>query len=91
MLVLVNLEPTKQNRDLQFCVIKRFFDSIWLQEALNDPYDSVITSRDLDLLHEGNKLTEMCVERSFGRSDYVKLKKLLYKAQSLEVLYNQIK
>ena len=58
----------KLNIDLQFFDIKQCFDSIWLQEALNDLYDSGITSRNLNLLHEGNKSTQMCVETSFWKS-----------------------
>ena len=75
--VVNEARTNKQNIDLQFFDIKQCFDSIWLQKALNDLYDSGITSRNLNLLHEGNKITQMCVETSFGRSDRVELKNIV--------------
>ena len=59
--------------DVQFTDIKQCFDSIWLQDAINDLYLSGITSRNLNLLHEGNLSTDMCVETKFGQSDRVRL------------------
>ena len=75
--VINDARTYKQNIDLQFFDIKQCFDSIWLQEAINDLYDSGITSRNLNLLHEGNKSTEMCVETSFGRSERVHLQNVV--------------
>ena len=63
----------KKQIDLQFTDIKQCFDSIWLQDAVNDLYLSGITSRNLNLLYEGNLSTDMCVETRFGRSDRVRL------------------
>ena len=65
------------NIDILFTDIKQCFDSIWLEEALNDLYDSGIQSRNLNLLYEGNQSTEMCIETSFGRSSRAKLKKVV--------------
>ena len=59
--------------DLIFVDIKQCFDSIWLDEAINDLYDSGITSRNLNLLYEGNKKTQMCVDTNVGRSQRVEL------------------
>ena len=57
-------EALKNNKeiDIVFTDIKQCFDSIWLEEALNDLYNSGIRSRNLNLLYEGNKSTDMCVE-----------------------------
>ena len=63
--------------DILFTDIKQCFDSIWLEEALNDLYCSGITSRNLNLLFEGNKETDMCIETSLGRSNRVKLQKVV--------------
>ena len=63
--------------DILFTDIKQCFDSIWLEEAINDLYDSGIQSRNLNLLYEGNKSTDMCVETKFGRSDRVCLRKVV--------------
>ena len=63
--------------DILFTDIKQCFDSIWLEEAINDLYDSGIRSRNLNLLYEGNKSTDMLVETKFGRSDRVCLKKVV--------------
>ena len=67
----------KSNIDIQFTDIKQCFDSIWLDEAVNDLFDSGVTSRSLNLLFEGNSKTSMCVETQFGRSDRVELKKVV--------------
>ena len=63
----------KSHVDIQFTDIKQCFDSIWLDEATNDLFDSGMTSRSLNLLYEGNRKTRMCVETHFGRSDRVEL------------------
>ena len=63
--------------DILFTDIKQCFDSIWLEEAINDLYDSGIHSRNLNLLYEGNKATDMCVETKFGRSSRISLKKVV--------------
>ena len=63
--------------DILFTDIKQCFDSIWLEEALNDLYDSGIQSRNLNLLYEGNRSTDMCIETSFGRSERVNLQKVV--------------
>ena len=56
-----------------FTDIKQCFDSIWLDEATNDLYDSGIISRNLNLLYEGNRKTRMCIETTFGISERVEL------------------
>ena len=63
--------------DILFTDIKQCFDSIWLEEALNDLYDSGIQSRNLNLLFEGNRSTDMCIETNFGRSRRAKLQKVV--------------
>ena len=75
--VINDAQTSKQNIDLQFFDIKQCFDSIWLQEAINDLYDSGITSRNLNLMYEGNKSTEMCVDTSFGQSERVRLENVV--------------
>ena len=67
----------KQTIDIQFTDIKQCFDSIWLDEATNDLFDSGVTSRSLNILYEGNRKTRMCVETSFGRSERVQLNKVV--------------
>ena len=64
---------SKKNIDILFTDIKQCFDSIWLDEATNDLYDSGIISRNLNLLYEGNRKTRMCVETTFGISERVEL------------------
>ena len=59
--------------DLQFTDIKQCFDSIWLQDAINDLYLSGVCSRNLNLLYQGNKSTDMCVETRAGQSSRVTL------------------
>jgi hypothetical protein len=67
----------KSQIDIQFTDIKQCFDSIWLDEATNDLFDSGMTSRSLNLLYEGNSKTRMCVETPFGRSERVQLNKVV--------------
>ena len=63
--------------DIQFTDIKQCFDSIWLEDAINDLYLSGVCSRNLNLLFEGNKSTDMLVETHFGQSDRVTLNKVV--------------
>ena len=75
--VINEAQRNRENIDIQFTDIKQCFDSIWLDEATNDMYDNGITNRNLNLLYQGNALTRMCVETSFGRSSRVELKKVV--------------
>ena len=63
--------------DILFTDIKQCFDSIWLDEAINDLYDSGIHSRNLNLLYEGNRSTDMCVETKFEKSNRIGLGKVV--------------
>ena len=63
--------------DIQFTDIKQCFDSIWLEDAINDLYLSGVCSRNLNLLYEGNSSTEMLVETRFGQSERVTLKRIV--------------
>ncbi len=63
--------------DILFTDIKQYFDSIWLDEATNDLFDSGVTSRNLNILYEGNSKTQMCVETNFGQSERAELTKVV--------------
>ena len=63
--------------DVIFTDIKQCFDSIWLDEATNDLYDSGVESRNLNLLYEGNRTTSMCVETNFGKTERTDLDKVV--------------
>ena len=75
--VVNEAQNDKSKIDIQFTDIKQCFDSIWLDEATNDLYDSGIKSRNLNILYEGNRKTSMCVDTNFGRSSRVELKKVV--------------
>ena len=75
--VINEAHDSKLEIDIIFTDIKQCFDSIWLEEATNDLYNSGITSRNINLLYEGNKKTRMCVETSIGRSERVELRRVV--------------
>ena len=60
-----------------FTDIKQCFDSVWLDDAINDLYHSGITSRNLNLLNEGNRSTSMCVETCLGKSERITLSNIV--------------
>ena len=75
---IINEAQTKKLQlDVLFTDIKQCFDSIWLEEAVNDLYNSGLNSRNLNLLYEGNKTTEMLVETKFGQSKRTRLNKIV--------------
>ncbi len=55
--------------DIQFTDIKQCFDSVWLEEAINDLYHSGVRTRNLNITYEGNLSTQMCVENKLGKSN----------------------
>ena len=75
--VVKDVKDSKSKVDINFTDIKQCFDSIWLDEATNDLFDSGVTSRNLNLLYEGNRKTRMCVETHFGQSDRAELHKVV--------------
>ena len=75
--VVNEAQEQKKNIDIQFTDIKQCFDSIWLDEATNDLFNSGVISRNLNLLYQGNSITRMCVETNFGQSERVVLNKVV--------------
>ena len=75
--VMNEAREEKLKIDTIFTDIKQCFDSIWLEEAINDLYDSGIKNRNINLLYEGNARTRMCVETSIGRSSRAELKRVV--------------
>ena len=81
--VINDAQENKSNIDIQFTDIKQCFDALWLDEATNDLFDNGITSRNLNILYEGNRKTRMCVETKFGRSPRVELNKVVMQGSVL--------
>ena len=90
-LLVDNKKIKKKTIDILFTDIKQCFDSIWLDKATNDLYDSGVVFRNLNLLYEGNSKTRMCVETNFGRSERVELNKVVMQNQYLRDLSALIK
>ena len=67
----------KLNIDVNLYDIEQCFDSIWLQEALNDLYNSGVNSRNLNILFNGNSKTRMLVKTRLGNTDRVMLENLV--------------
>ena len=72
-------EARMKNIDIDITLydIGQAFDSIWLQEALNDLYQSGVKNRNLNILYSGNSKTRMSVKTSFGATDRVTLETLV--------------
>ena len=75
--VINEAHDKKLKIDAIFTDIKQCFDSVWLEEATNDLYESGITNRNINLLYEGNKKTRMCVETNIGKSKRVELRRVV--------------
>ena len=75
--VIQDAHTRNMDIDIQFTDIKQCFDSVWLEDAINDLYDSGVTSRNLNILYEGNKSTDMCVENKLGRSARARLNNIV--------------
>ena len=81
--VVHEAQETNEEIDIQFTDIKQCFDSVWLDEATNDLYNSGVRSRNLNLIYAGNKKTRMCVETHFGRSQRVQLNNVVMQGSVL--------
>ena len=90
--VIQEAQETNEEIDIQFTDIKQCFDSVWLDEATNDLFNSGVRSRNLNLIYEGNKKTRMCVETHFGRSERVELNNMVMQGSVLggTICSNQI-
>ena len=81
--VVHEAQETNEEIDIQFTDIKQCFDSVWLDEATNDLYNSGVKSRNLNLIYAGNKKTRMCVETHFSRSQRVQLNNVVMQGSVL--------
>ena len=75
--VVNDAKANKKSIDILFTDIKQCFDAIWLDEAINDLFDSGVVSRNLNLLYKGNSVTRMCIDTNFGKSERVELRNLV--------------
>ena len=59
--------------DLQIFDLKKCFDSLWLQDTLNDMYETGFQDEKLALIYETNKITQVAVNTPCGQTDRVKV------------------
>ena len=57
---------TKNPIDVTLYDVAQCFDSLWIQETINDLYESGVKNKNLNLVHIGNKMTKMGIRNPTG-------------------------
>ena len=69
--------------DIQIMDYKQCFDSMWLEETMNDLFEAGVTDDNLAILYEANKEVNVAVKTPVGITVREKIKKLFYKEMYL--------
>ena len=68
-IIIVTLSTKKKKPiDVQIYDYKQCFDSLWLEECLNDMYAGGLTNEKLNLIHSANKLVKIVVKTPIGKT-----------------------
>ena len=70
--LLVNYVLNKKSNksvDIQIFYYKQCFDSLWLQECMNDVYSAGLNDDKFALLYNANKLVNITVKTPVGRTE----------------------
>ena len=67
----------KRSIDIQILDYKQCFDSMWLQETINDLYEAGVQDDQLAILYEANKEVNIAVKTPNGLTDRVKVKEII--------------
>jgi hypothetical protein len=78
--VIVDVLSTKKNRpiDIQIFDYKQCFDSLWLQECLNDMYENGVKDDKLALLYNINTHVKITVKTPVGKTRRGSIPKAMY-------------
>ena len=63
--------------DVQISDYKQCFDSMWLEETLNDLYEGGMTDDNLSILYEANKKVKVAVKTPHGLTKRVDIEKII--------------
>ena len=75
-----------KNLDIQIVDYKQCFGSMWLDEVINDLYETGIKDDNLNLLYRANEKDRVTVKTPVGETKEIYLKKSFYKERLLVVL-----
>ena len=72
---------TKKNVDILIYDYRQCFDSLWLEECINDLYDAGITDDQLALIYEANKRNNVAVKTPYGLTERVNIEKIVLQGE----------
>ena len=77
---------TKNPVDIIISDYRQCFDSLWLEEVINDLYDNEVKNRNLSLIFEANKVNKFSVITPSGPSDKASVERIVMQGETLAPL-----
>ena len=74
------------NIDIEILDYKECFDSMWLEETVNDLYETGLNNDNLNIIYNLNKNNKVAVATPHGLTDRVELNKLVMQGENLAPL-----
>ena len=71
------LSSKSKSIDVQILDYKQCFDSMWLEETLNDLYEGGMTDDNLFILYEANKKVKVAIKTPHGLTERVDIEKII--------------
>ena len=71
----------KKSVDIQILDYRQCFDSMWLEDCINDMYDYGVKSPNLALIYEANKVNKVAVMTPNGLTDRKTVEKLVMQGE----------
>ena len=72
---------TRKSIDVLFYDYRQCFDTLWLEECINDLYDTGVVDDNLALIYEANKNNKVAVKTPFGLTERVDIKKIVLQGE----------
>ena len=63
--------------DVQVYDLAQCFDSLWIEEALNDLFETNLNNDKFEILYQENSKINVCVKTPYGKTEYFKLEDVL--------------
>ena len=75
------IQDKQKSLDIQIMDYKQCFDSMWLEDTINDLYEAGIEDDNLALIYKSNETNQIAVKTPSGMSERVEINRLVLQGE----------
>ena len=80
------IKTKKKAIDIEIMDYRQCFDSMWLEEVINDLYEAGIKNDKLAIIYEANRINKVSVQTPHGPSERVSINKIVMQGETMAPL-----